>query len=86
MIKYDPDLAKREIKCFFDISILIFGTYNLVCQCQVLRFQAYINLIVTYFETIRLILAKYLKCFTQNFQNGGIFTIHMRKADLKTDL
>lgn len=27
-----------------------------------------------------------LKCFTQNFQNGGIFTIHMRKADLKTDL
>lgn len=44
------------------------------------------NLIVTCFETIRLILAGIFNVLHNNFKNEGIFNIHMRKPDLKTDL
>lgn len=75
MIKYDPDLAKREIECFCDIlknflhiNIILWYLSFFFGQWKALRRQAYLNLIVTCFETIRLILGSIFNVLHKNFR------------------
>lgn len=76
MIKYDPDSEKREIECFCDIlkNFFTYKHYSLVLiifffgQWKALRRQAYLNLIETCFETIRLILGSIFNVLHKNFR------------------
>lgn len=68
------------------INTLFFGTYHFFLPMEGVTVSDIFNLIVTCFETIRLILAGIFNVLHNNFKNEGIFNIHMRKPDLKTDL